>query len=220
MPVNYRIYDKSLAKTKNDYFQEMLTEVLAWGLLPSWITGNSWYSSLGNMKFIRKLGINFMFDIESTPTISIKRGKYIQVQTLEDWGDDEQTAYLKGYGMVKVFRQIYKKSYRYYIMSHSDLDQLPDIKKADFDRVHAAHWGIEQYHRALKQVCNIERFQVRKTNQIKNHIFCALKGFVWLEFMRIDKKIEHWYEIQRDLFLSSIRGFIHDNTNSLRAVNA
>ena len=29
MLVNYRIYDKSEGKTKNDYFREMLIEVLA-----------------------------------------------------------------------------------------------------------------------------------------------------------------------------------------------
>ena len=33
-PINYRIYDKTANKTKNDYFQEMLVEVLAWGLQP------------------------------------------------------------------------------------------------------------------------------------------------------------------------------------------
>jgi hypothetical protein len=31
-PVNYRLYDKADGKTKNAYFQEMLAEVLSWGL--------------------------------------------------------------------------------------------------------------------------------------------------------------------------------------------
>jgi len=31
-PINYRIYDKTANKTKNDYFQEMFADVLAWGL--------------------------------------------------------------------------------------------------------------------------------------------------------------------------------------------
>ena len=48
-PVNYRIYDKTEHKTKNDYFQEMLAEVLAWGLEPAFVTGDSWYSSLENL---------------------------------------------------------------------------------------------------------------------------------------------------------------------------
>ena len=220
VPVNYRLCDKSLDKTKNDSFQEMLVEVLSWGLSPSWITGDSWYSSIGNMKFIRKRGFNFMFGIENNRTISIERCQYIQIQTLEDWLDDEQTVYLKGYGMVKVFRQMYKKSYRYYIMSHFDLDQLPTIIKMDFERVHAAHWSIERYHRAIKQVCNIEKFQVRKEHQIKNHVFCALKGFFRLECMRIEETISHWYEVQRNLFISAIRDFITDNTNYNQPVNA
>ena len=220
VPVNYRIYNKDIQKTKNDYFLEMLKEVLAWGLQPAWVTGDSWYSSLDNMKFIRKLGLNFMFGIENNRIVSIERGQYIQIQKLEDWHNDEQTVYLKDYGMVKVFRQIYKKSYRYYIMSHTKLDELPTIRKADFERVHAAHWSIERYHRALKQVCNIERFQVRKENQIKNHVFCALKGFVRLEMMRFEKIITHWYEVKRDLYISPIRKFIAGHTNFRLPVNA
>lgn len=220
VPVNYRLCDKSSGKTKNDYFLEMLSELLSWGLLPSWITGDSWYASIGNMKFIRKLGIKFMFGIENNRTISIERSQYIQIQNLEDWLDNEQTVYLKGYGMVKVFRQMYKNSYRYYIMSHFDLDQLPTITTMDFERVHAAHWSIERYHRAIKQACNIEKFQVRKKQQIKNHVFCALKGFFRLECMRIEKTISHWYEVQRDLFLNTIRSFILGDTSYEHAVNA
>ena len=86
--------------------------------------------------------------------------------------------------------------------------------------MHAAHWSIERYHRALKQVCHIEHFQVRGSNQIKNHIFCAIKGFVQLEFMRVKNLISHWYEVQRDLFLAAIRGFIQGKTNFFQAVNA
>ncbi len=32
VPINYRIYDKKEGKTKNDYFKEMLLEVMTWGL--------------------------------------------------------------------------------------------------------------------------------------------------------------------------------------------
>lgn len=45
VPVNYRIYDRREGKTKNDYFQEMITEVSAWGLQPEMVTGDAWYSS-------------------------------------------------------------------------------------------------------------------------------------------------------------------------------
>jgi hypothetical protein len=41
LPVNYRVYDKTEHKTKNDYFLDMLVQVVAWGLQPDFITGDS-----------------------------------------------------------------------------------------------------------------------------------------------------------------------------------
>ena len=219
VPVNYRMCDKSSGKTKNDYFREMLVEVMSWGLCPSWVTGDSWYSSLENLKFIRGQKLNFMFGIENNRIVSVERGKYIQIQKFEGWSTDIQTMYLKDYGMVKVCRQLYKNVYRYYIMSTAELDNLENITSVDFTRVHDAPWCIERFHRAIKQVCNIERFQVRNENPIKNHIFCALKAFVRLEFMRFDKIIPHWYDVQKNLFMEVIRNFIA-KPEKYQAVNA
>ena len=221
VPVNFRIVDKKSGKTKNDYFREMLIEVLKWGLQPAWITGDSWYSSLENLKFIRKQELNFMFGIESNRVVSETRGQYIQIQKFEGWSpDNSATVYLKDYGMVKVFRQIYKKSYRYYIMSTAELNDLDSITSVDFTRAHDAHWGIERFHRALKQVCNAEKFQVRSENPIKNHIFCAIKAFVKLEFMRLSGDILHWYEVKRDMYIKVIRDYIIASTKNSDSVNA
>ncbi len=104
--MNYRLCNKSEGKTKNDYFHEMLLEVLAWGLSPKWVTGDSWYASLANLKFIRNQKLNFMFAIESNRRISIERGTYIQAQKFEGWSDNGNVVYLKDYGMVKMFRQL------------------------------------------------------------------------------------------------------------------
>lgn len=122
--------------------------------------------------------------------------------------------------MVRMCRQLYKNVYRYYVMSTFDLDHLESVTKIDFERVHDAHWSIERFHRAIKQVCNIERFQVRNENPIKNHIFCALKAFVKLELMRFNENISHWYEVRRDLYLATIRNFIVESPGFHVIVNA
>lgn len=221
VPVNYRIVDKKSGKTKNDYFKEMLMEVLSWGLLPAWVTGDSWYSSLENLKFIRKQQLNFMFGIENNRIVSETRGEYMQIQKFEGWSSENSaTLYLKDYGMVKVFRQLYKNAYRYYIMSTANLENLESVTRVDFERVHDAHWSIERFHRAIKQVCNVERFQVRNENPIKNHVFCAIKAFVKLEFMRLNKEIAHWYEVRRELYVKVIRDYISGTTKIDAAVNA
>jgi hypothetical protein len=58
VPINYRIYDKKERKTKNDYFQEMLLEVIAWGLKPRLVTGDSWYSGT-ELEIFKKPEIRF-----------------------------------------------------------------------------------------------------------------------------------------------------------------
>jgi len=40
VPVNYRIYNKPEGKTKNDYFREIIAEVLLWRLQTQMVTGD------------------------------------------------------------------------------------------------------------------------------------------------------------------------------------
>jgi hypothetical protein len=54
-------------------------------------------------------------------------------------------------------------------------------------------------------VCNIETFQVRNTQSIKNHTFWERSAFVHLEFMRTQDLIVNWYGVQRNLFNDVIR---------------
>jgi hypothetical protein len=82
-PVNFRVVDKSENKTKNDYFMEMLDELMAWGLKPGMVTGDSWYACAKNLKAIKNYGLGFMFAIKSNRIVSIEKGNWQQVQTLE-----------------------------------------------------------------------------------------------------------------------------------------
>ncbi|MFI3190335.1 MAG: hypothetical protein QX190_12340, partial [Methylococcales bacterium] len=46
-------------------------------------------------------------------------------------------------------------------------EKLTEFNHSEFNTEHAKHWQIEQYHRAIKQVCNIENFQVRGKQAIR-----------------------------------------------------
>jgi len=111
--------------------------------------------------------------------------------------------YLKSFGRVKVFRKSFKnETYRYYIMYAPGKDTLSSISRTEFKEVHSIHWGIERYHRAIKQVCGIGRFMVRTTEAIRNHFFSAIRAFTQLELMRAEELVENWYE-QSEKLISS-----------------
>lgn len=210
VPVNYRIVNKNEGQTKHDYFLEMLAEVEAWGLKPSVVTGDSWYASKDNLNILKDKALSGLFALEANRSVSLDDGMYVKIKTL-DIPQDGLMVNLKKVGQVKIFRMVFKNEFRYYAMFVSPPEKISLISWKDFKRIHDLHWEIEQYHRALKQVCNIERFQVRESQAIRTHIFCAIRGFVQLEFLRFQGQILNWYSLQRNLFSEVIRSFIIDN---------
>ncbi len=206
-PVNYRLYDKAEGKTKNEYFLEMLAEVLSWGLQPRWVTGDSWYSAVSNLKRIRDYQLGFLFALESNRLVSLAKGTWSQVQSLEI-PEQGLTVWLRQFGLVKVFRMWLKDQPRHYAVYLPEPDQLAAFDRPAFVHRHDQHWQIEQYHRVLKQVCNIERFRVRRPLAIRNHIFAALCGYVQLQQMCVTNIISNCYRLQRHLFDEVIRSFI------------
>ena len=209
-PVNFRIYDKQEGKTKNDYFLEMLKQVQEWGLKPAWVTGDSWYGSLENLKCLRNEGVGFLFGVANNRKVSLVQGQEVQVQTLEIL-ESGLVVYLKEFGWVKVFRQDFKNEARYYILHLEDLEALKQLSRLDFQQIHDRHWQIECFHRVLKQVCNIENFQVRDTQAIRNHFFCSLRAFAKLQMMRTKGLIDNLYQVSRRLFMPAIHQFILEN---------
>ena len=215
VPINYRIYDKKERKTKNDYFREMLSDLITLGSSkPRIVTGDSWYSGVENLKFLKNQKLGFLFGIEKNRTVSNEPQKYCQVSTLAIPEEGLRT-HLKEFGFIKLFRKDFKKEdSRHYILYLPDESKIPDISRSEFITIHDTHWGIETFHRAIKQVCGICRFMVRDTSAIKTHIFCSLQAFVRLEFMRSEKIISNWYEVQRNMFTSVVRQHIFANLSS------
>jgi hypothetical protein len=214
VPINYRIYDKKEGKTKNDYFREMVIEIIEWGVKPRIVTGDSWYSGVENLKFLRNQKLGFLFGIEKNRIISNEPRKYCQVSSIEI-ADEGLMTHLKEFGFIKLFRKVFKKEdSRHYILYLPDEEKLQETTRSEFITIHDVHWGIETFHRAIKQVCGICRFMVRDTQAIKTHIFCSLYAFIKLELMRSKQTISNWYEIQRNLFTLVVREHILANLNS------
>jgi len=226
LPVNYRIYDHSENKTKNDYFQDMLDELLLWGLEPAMVTGDSWYSCVKNLKRIKNHSMGLMFGVESNRLVSLEKGTWQQVQSL-DIPANGMFVYLRDFERVKIFRTQLKDQLRHYIVYLPATSQLDAYQEDDFKIAHDAHWYIEQYHRAIKQLCHIEHFQVRGKIPISNHIFSALCGYVYLQKVCAIQFLSSLYQMQRALFKEVVAEFIesfvvgknHLNPQFKRAVN-
>lgn len=210
LPVNYRVVDKAEHKTKNDYFLEMLEQVLAWGLEPGFMTGDSWYSSASNLKTVKHHRLGLLFAVENNRRVSVQKGHWVQVQQL-DIPTAGRMVWLREFGDVKLFRTQLKDQLRHYVvfLPTTNTDPYPSFGRRAFEKLHNHHWRIEQYHRLIKQVCHIERFQVRGKGPILNHIFAVLCGYVHLKQMQFTDFISTAYQWQRELYNEVVASFIH-----------
>lgn len=190
LPVNFRLYDKTSSKTKNDYFQEMLKELLRWELRPKTVTGDSCgsppgYASTANFKFLRNQELSFLFGIEKNRIISTQPGQLQQI-CLATTPEQGLYTHLKEFDFVKVFQTVDKENnVRYYVYFHPDQEERPFIGRETFEKTHQEHWQIEVFHRTCKQVCNIEKFFVRTDEAIITHLFGALRAFIRLSALVI-----------------------------------
>jgi len=145
------------------------------------VTGDSWYSCVKNLKQVKNYSKGFLFGVESNRLVSITKGSWQQVQELHIPGNGIRV-YLRNFEWVKVFRTKLKdQQLRHYIVYLPEEKQLEEFQAHEFKQKHDTHWNIEQYHRAIKQVCHIESFQVRGKTPISNHVFAALCGYVHLQ---------------------------------------
>lgn len=80
----------------------------------------------------------------------------------------------------------------------------------------------------IKQVCHIEKFQVRRKVPILNHLFAALCSYLYLQQMQFTDIICNVYQWQRGLYKDVVASFVksfmlgkeHLNPQYLAGVNA
>lgn len=208
LPVNYRLYTPEENKSKNEYFEEMFYEVLSWGLAPARVTADSWYSSIGNLKFLRKEGIAFLVGLKSNRVISTEVGVYQSVIEA-DIPQDGLYTHLKKFGFIKVFRTVDQdENARHYAMWEPEKGETLFLKRTQFKQVKKEHWNVEKLFRLIKQTCQAERFWVRTKKAVHTHLFSVLRAAQRLLLMAKHQIIDSAYAIQRTLFIQAQKDFI------------
>lgn len=217
VPVDYRLYDKATDElTKNDHFQHLLQAAQQRGFAPRCVLFDSWYASLANLKQVRACGWPWLTRLKRNRLVN-PDGQALRPLADCAIGASGQTVWLKGYGPIRVFRLAAPDGgadgAEYWASSQA---QLGEAERAPLA---ALSWGIEQYHRGLKQCCGVEKAQVRAARAQRNHIGCALRAFLRLETQRLQTG-RSWYEAKKQLLREAIRTYLANPTYVLHPPTA
>jgi putative transposase len=202
VPVDYRVFDKKQdALTKNDHFRALLVEAHARGFAPACVVFDSWYSGLDNLKLIRSFGWVWLTRLKSNRKVNPDRTGLRAVSEVEV-SESGRVVWLEGYGLVRVFKVVATDGdVEVWVTNHIEMGDLERVKWAGFA------WAIENHHRGLKQVCLIERAQVRSRRAWRNHICLCLRAFLRLESHCYHKGIS-WYEAKTSIIRAAVRAYV------------
>ena len=207
IPCDFRVYDKPFGgEGKNEHFREMLTTAKERGFEPRYVLFDSWYSSsLDNLKHIRGLGWRWLTRLKENRMVNPDGKGNVPIGSVQV-PPEGRVVHLRGYGFVRVFRTVSRDGDAEYWAS----DDLY-MKEGAREELAGKAWGIEVYHRGIKQCCGVERAHVRKAVEQRNHISLSLRAFLRLELHRL-RTGTSWYETKTSLVRGAIRSYLSNPT--------
>lgn len=213
LPCDYRLYDKSDGKTKNDHFQDMITTAHERGFQPRLVLFDSWYSSLDNLKIVRKYNWKWLTQIKGNRRVNPDRQGLVRVENVPITHEGK-IVHLEGYGLVKVFLIVAQDGDKEYWMTNA-------LEMTELDRLAGAEtsWKIEEYHRGLKQYTNVERCQARKANAQRAHIGLSLRAFLRLEHFSFHTGTS-WFHAKLDITRDAVRCYLKNPRYHLPVASA
>src|SRR3954454_11304974 len=202
IPCDYRLNEKAVdGRSKNDHFRAMLDTAKARGFAPACVVFDSWYASLANLKAIRGHGWRWVTQLKANRTVNPDDtgNRPLGECAIAEAGT---RVHLQGYGFVLVFLIVTPDGDReFWATSDLGMGELTRRKYAEWA------WGIEVYHRGLKQHCGVERAEVRAARAQRNHINCAIRAFLRLEQHRLVTGIS-WWEAKTTIIREAIRLYL------------
>lgn len=201
-PCDYRVYHKDGdQKTKNDHFADLLAAAHGRDFRPRAVLFDGWYASVENLKKVRDFGWIFVTRFKANRKVRIAHGEATGVaeQAIAAAGT---VVWVPGFGEVKVFRVVAPDGdTTHWATNDLGMDEPTRLMFGELS------WGIEEYHRGLKQYTGVERCHVRAARGQRNHIGCALRAFVRLEYHRFTTGVS-WFEAKWAIIRHAVRRYL------------
>jgi putative transposase len=202
LPCDFRLYDRPVdGQTKNEHARAMLAQAQARGFCPQVVAFDGWYASLANLKLIRSYGWHWFTRLKGNRLVNPDDTGNVPLASV-DIPLEGREVHLKGYGFIRVFRTV---------GPHGDAEHwaTSDLTMREAERAEWARqaFGIETYHRGIKQCCGIEQCQAQLAVAQRGHIQLALRAFVRLEAHWLQTGVS-WYEAKTDIIRTAIRQYL------------
>ena len=183
--------------TKNQMVQEMIQQHIQNRVKFRYILADSWYSSAENMRFISKRGKVFIFELKYNRQVTDSetrrnQGAFERLDQLKIPEGKPLKVWIKDLEFpVKIFKQVFTNKdgstgQRFLVTNELTLTA------GQFITLYKKRWGVEEYHKSLKQNASIGSSPAHTERTQGNHIFSAIFAYVKLEMQKLKIGLNHF----------------------------
>src|SRR5215510_535230 len=226
LPIGYRIIAKTeeyideksgetkrrSPETKNEMMQEMIKRHIQNQVKFKYILADSWYSSAGNMRFIERRKKTFIFELKNNRQIALgvkerNAGAFERVDQAAIPEGEPVRVWIKDLEFsVSLFKQVFKnkdgaEGGRYLVSN--------DFTLADeqFKTLYKKRWGVEEYHKSLKQNTSVGSSPAHTERTQSNHIFLSIYAYVKLEKLKLGTMLNH-FALKTKIYMASLKAAV------------
>ena len=216
-----RLKRKSLV-SKNVLAREIIQNCIDKKLKISYITADSWFCCGDTLEFINEKNKKYIFAIKSNRKVFLSEnereknsGYKLSEVKLED---DVPTPFFinnvshKVYIMKKTFTNGDGTSGVLFLVTNDG-----ELSGTDLYSIYHKRWGIEVFHKSVKNNTSLSKSPTSKQRTQKNHIFCSFYAYLKLERIKIKEKKNH-FSIKRDIQILMLKSCREEYKNRFTMV--
>jgi Transposase DDE domain len=195
--------------TKNELLRQMVLRCIRNDLLFRFVLADSWFASTENMHFIHEKGKTFIFDLKTNRLAAKseadrKEGRWTAISEMDLPEMTPVQVWLKDLDIpVLVVKQTFKneggsEGLRYLVTN--DLN----LSAAEITTTYKKRWGVEEYHKSIKQNTAVAKSPTKTIRTQSNHIFASLLAYVKFEKLKFADKTNH-FALKSKLYLTAVK---------------
>jgi hypothetical protein len=195
--------------SKNEVCRDLIKQAVRNRIAFRFVLFDVWFASAENMVFLKQqLHRDFICPLKTNRKVALNKadkqqGRYVRVDTLELEAQASRKIYLEGVDFPLVLvKQVFTNEdgsigLRYLVSSDTTLSF--DVITTTYHR----RWGVECYHKSLKQNVSLAKSPTQTVTTQTNHFFAALCGFIKLEKLQMKTHLNH-FTLKSKLYLNAL----------------
>jgi len=208
--------------SKNELMQKMISQCIDNQMIFKYILADSWFASSDNMHFIQRKKKLFIFDLQDNRLAILakdnaikpdKKSAWTNIKSLQLTEDTPVEVWLKDMDFpVLLCKQQFKDEDGKVMGDRFLISNDLSLKGEDFTTIYKKRWGVEEYHKSLKQNVSIAKSPTQTVKTQSNHLYCAIQAYIKLETLKFKTRLNH-FQLKSKIYIKALKAAYQELLN-------